>query len=279
MSFGSPTQGGKIKNATDNGSTYELHQDLEFSSWENVLETSNSGHQSFYSFPGSFAASRDPFQLPPLPLTQSCAMSTIPGQENELLDQVFADVLSKRQEFGSHSDALVDRQAYHDSLNISNLYGDQMSDENLNLQRNTYYLSLNQLQSYDFATNPVNHVERCDTVGFCDPYVSEQNRQPIQNVLQLQAFKSETDVKPYVEDKTDCPALKPRLLGDLLREGLKMLDSFDSWWSKEQSDVQSIELSSGTFRETVRSEDGDDFGISTQMTLDWHILGPSLSQD
>ncbi|KAI3462072.1 hypothetical protein Pfo_018735 [Paulownia fortunei] len=278
MSFGSITQGEKNKNPVDNGLAYELQRDLELPSWDNVDETSNAGYQSVN------------FQ-PSLPSTRSSAMSVMPGQENELLDQVFTGVFRKQQEFGSHSDGLEEWQASaSDSLDISKWSTDQKSDGNLNLGQNTYYPSLRQPLLNDLSPklNDVNQVELCDSMGLPSTYLTEQSRHPTQNDLQLQALnaagsslKSEFDGNLIVEDKTNYPALRQPLLDGVLREGLKKLDSFDRWMSNELGDVteSTMQPGSGVYWETVGSEDGDDSGISTQLPLDNYILAPSLSQD
>ncbi|KAL0289973.1 UNVERIFIED_CONTAM: Calmodulin-binding transcription activator 2 [Sesamum angustifolium] len=99
MSSGSVTHGEKNKDPMDNSLTYQLHGELEFPSWGNVVESSNAGYQSVN------------FQ-PSHPSTQSSAMSLMPGQENELLDQIFTGVLGKKQNFGSHSGGLEEWQAH-----------------------------------------------------------------------------------------------------------------------------------------------------------------------
>lgn len=93
MGFGSITQGGENKNSMDNGLAFELQRDLEFSSWNNVVESSNAGYQS-----ASYELS--------LPSNQSSQMSMMPGEDNELLDQVLSGAFRKKQEFGSHPDGL-----------------------------------------------------------------------------------------------------------------------------------------------------------------------------
>lgn len=100
MSFGSVTQGEKNKSPMDSGLTYELHQDLEFQSWGNVLEISNNGYQSVN------------FQ-PSLSSTQLGAVSIMPGHENEPLDQVFTGAFRENPGFGSHSNGLEDWQVLY----------------------------------------------------------------------------------------------------------------------------------------------------------------------
>ncbi|KAK6118384.1 hypothetical protein DH2020_047801 [Rehmannia glutinosa] len=263
-SFGSIPEGGKNNNPMDNGLTYELHRDLEFPSWQNVVESSNAGYQSVN------------FQ-PALSSAQSSALSMMPGQDNELLDQVFNGVFGKKQELGSHSGGLEEWQASdRDSLHISKWAMDQKSDSDLNLGQNTYYSSLRQPPLNDPMTklNDVNQVELCNSVGLPNTYLTEQTGHSMQNDLQLQTFNA-------VDDKINHPAIRQPLLDGVMREGLKKLDSFDRWMSKELGDVaeSTMQPGSGAYWETVGSEDVNDSGISTQVPLDNYVLSPSLSQD
>ncbi|CAK9163251.1 unnamed protein product [Ilex paraguariensis] len=85
-----------------------------------------------------------------------------------------------------------------------------------------------------------------------------------------------------MESKTDYSALKQPLLDGVQREGLKKLDSFDRWMSKELGDVNQLhtQASSESYWDTVGSEDGvGDSSIAPQEHLDTYMLGLSLSQD
>ncbi|KAL0396567.1 UNVERIFIED_CONTAM: Calmodulin-binding transcription activator 3 [Sesamum calycinum] len=268
----------KNKDPMDNGLTYQLHGELEFPSWGNVVESSNAGYQSVN------------FQ-PSHPSTQSSAMSLMPGQENELLDQIFTGVLGKKQNFGSHSGGLEEWQAPgRDSLNISKWSMDQKSDDNQNLGQNSNYPSVRPPLLFDLTTklDGANQVELCHSVELDDAYLTEHSRHPMQNDLRLQSLtavgsslKLQSDGNPKIDDKTSYPTFRQPLLDGIMGEGLRKLDSFDRWMSKELGDVteSNVQPGSGAYWETVGSEDGDDTGISTQMPLDNFILGPSLSQD
>lgn len=62
-------------------------------------------------------------------------------------------------------------------------------------------------------------------------------------------------------------------------EGLKKLDSFNRWMSKELGDVNEshMQTSSGAYWDSVEAENsGDD---SSQVRLETYMLGPSLSED
>ncbi|XP_076893545.1 calmodulin-binding transcription activator 3-like [Bidens hawaiensis] len=81
-------------------------------------------------------------------------------------------------------------------------------------------------------------------------------------------------------DETKSGSLKPPFL-EVMKEGLKKLDSFDRWMTKELGDVKESQAqsTSGTYWEAVENENGvDDSIISPQVHLDSYV-GPSLSQD
>ncbi|KAH6796636.1 hypothetical protein C2S52_021190 [Perilla frutescens var. hirtella] len=279
MRFEPITKRGETKNPTDNGLPYDFQQDIAFPSWGNVAESSsNTGYQSI------------DFQLS-LPSTQSSEMSMMRGQDNELLDHVFSGAFSKKQEFGNHSDGLGEWQAPdRGSLHMSEWSIDQKSDGTLNLGPNPNQPPLRQPLLYDLATklNGANQVELSDPVGLHNIYLTDQNSQPLENDIQLQtlnsggsSLKSEADGNLNVGDKANYPALRQPLLDGVMREGLKKLDSFDRWISKELGDVteSTLQTGSGVYWETVGGGDGDDSGISTQVPSDNYVLSPSLSQD
>ena len=132
-----------------------------------------------------------------------------------------------------------------------------------------------------------------DLVNSLGPYhthPTEKNKRPMQYEFQIQlsdvddgnSMKPELKGNLTVEGKGDYSSVRKPLLDGLLREGLKKLDSFDRWMSKELGDVNEshVQPSSGTYWETVESEDGvGDSNISTQEHLESFMLGPSLSHD
>ncbi|KAE8671519.1 Calmodulin-binding transcription activator 3 [Hibiscus syriacus] len=77
-------------------------------------------------------------------------------------------------------------------------------------------------------------------------------------------------------------ATKPHLLDGSLAEGLKKLDSFNRWMSKELGDVEESHThsNSGAYWEEVEGQNGVDVSsIPSQGQLDTFTLGPSLSHD
>ncbi|KAL6554853.1 hypothetical protein OROGR_006111 [Orobanche gracilis] len=277
MTFESILEGVKSKTPTDVGFSYGLYRNLEFPTLENVVGSSNSGYQSIN------------FQ-PLLPSTQSSSLSLMPGQDNELLNQACAGMFRKK-ELVNHSGGLEEWQASGgDLLYMTKWSIDQKSEGDLNLGQNTFYSSLKQPLLNDLMTkvNDMNQVEPCDSLGLPNTHLTEQSVQPRENDLQLQtlntgesSLRSESNGNLDVDDKTSFPALRQPLFDGLMREGLRKLDSFDRWMSKELGDVaeSTMQTTSGAYWGTVENEDGDDSGISDQVDLDNYFLGPSLSQD
>lgn len=165
---------------------------------------------------------------------------------------------------------------------------DWKSDGNLNLGQNPNHPPLRHLL-YDLTTklNDANEVEPSDSMGLHNTYLTDQNRQTLENDLQLQALnsggsslKTEPDGNLNAGDKTNYPVLRQPLLHGVMREGLKKLDSFDRWISKELDDVteSTMQPGSGVDWDSVGGGVGDDSAISTQVPSDNYVLGPSLSQ-
>lgn len=94
-------------------------------------------------------------------------------------------------------------------------------------------------------------------------------------------FKSAVESNLVMEGKPNYfSGIKQSLLdSSLTEEGLKKLDSFNRWMSKELGDVSEAHMqsSSGACWDTVEAENGVD--DSSQVCLDTYMLSPSLSQD
>uniref|UniRef100_A0A7N0U5J7 CG-1 domain-containing protein n=1 Tax=Kalanchoe fedtschenkoi TaxID=63787 RepID=A0A7N0U5J7_KALFE len=74
----------------------------------------------------------------------------------------------------------------------------------------------------------------------------------------------------------------PLLQGPVNEDGLRKLDSFNRWMSKELGDVDDsiVQSSSGAYWSAVESENViDDSGSASQGHLDADMVGPSLSMD
>lgn len=91
----------------------------------------------------------------------------------------------------------------------------------------------------------------------------------------------ETSNNVIAEEKTSLPSLK-QPFADILQaeDGLKKMDSFNRWMSKELADVSEIHIhSGGAYWDSVEGETGIDSGISPQELENTFSLSPSLSQD
>ncbi|CAI9758229.1 unnamed protein product [Fraxinus pennsylvanica] len=249
-SFESITQMENNKDFMDNGLTYEPRHDLDNQVWENVVECGSDGYQALNFQPAQ------------------SSMGMMLGQENELLGQVVSGAIGNRhEEFGSHSNGLEEWQWSMDQK----------------LPENSRYDPYSEIHN-------VNNEELYNSIGSCNTQRANQSKHPLHTDYQKQDvydefgsdLKSESNGHLNVEDNANYPALRQPYLDGLLKEGLKKLDSFDRWMSKELGDVTEShkQPGSGAYWETVGIEDGgDDSGISAQVPLDNYILGPSLSQD
>lgn len=94
-------------------------------------------------------------------------------------------------------------------------------------------------------------------------------------------LKSVQENNVFLEGKPNyISGIKQSLLdSSFTDEGLKKLDSFNRWMSKELGDVNEshMQTSSEAYWDTVEAENAD--GDSSQVRLDTYMLGPSLSQD
>ncbi|KAF3439335.1 hypothetical protein FNV43_RR17612 [Rhamnella rubrinervis] len=188
---------------------------------------------------------------PSFSATPSDNIGIIQKQGQETSGQLFADGFGKRQEFGSHPQVQEDRKASEGSSSclpkwptIQDLY-----------QGTTCNLTSK------YPEQEINGVE----------------------LLQLQHSNTEheSDLKSVLEGKPNYISGKKQSLLDSshTEEGLKKLDSFNRWMSKELGDVNEshMQTSSGSYWDTVDAENGVD--DSSQVRLDNYMLSPSLSQD
>ncbi|KAM7513614.1 hypothetical protein LguiA_003197 [Lonicera macranthoides] len=236
-------EGDKGKNSSSAGLTYEPWKQLDLQSWENLLQNNTSGIQSA------------PFQSL-LSSAQPDTENILPGRGNEILGQIFTDAFGEKHELGNYPQGEEEWQTSEsDASHISKWSMDQKLDTEL---------------AYDF-TNKFHGAE-------------QNNHGDLQ--IQLRNVESGNSLKPESEsnltgEKSNYSPLKPPLLSNFMNEGLKKLDSFDRWMSKELGDVNEskVQSSSGSYWEVVGSEDGiDDSSISPQVRLDTY-MSPSLSQD
>ncbi|XP_057495888.1 calmodulin-binding transcription activator 1-like isoform X2 [Actinidia eriantha] len=266
MDFGSLTEAKKGKNSVNAALTYPPEKHLDFPSWEDVLENSGTGIQSV-PFQPSLSANRP-----------DTTMSFNSGRGNEPRGQFFTEGCSTKQEVGSYPH-------HQDKLQTS-------EDDSSHISKWSLDPKLHKDSSSHLIPGLHGEGHNVDLLNSADPRYenpSDQNKHYTQTDFQMHltygeggAMKSELESNLTVERKAEPSPLKQPLLDGLLKEGLKKLDSFDRWMSKELGDVNEshVQSSSGTYWETVEAEDGvDDSSIASQAHLGAYMLGPSLSQD
>ncbi|XP_074334877.1 calmodulin-binding transcription activator 3-like isoform X1 [Apium graveolens] len=249
MDFVTLAQSDKINDNIGARLTYNPQTYLDFPSWENGLGK--------ITAPVPFQASHSSSQS---------TINIIPGQGNEILVQVSEDAFDKTQEFG----------------NLSHNLGEWQSFEGGSLQLPKFSMD----QELRLASKNDQHSRLYEgQVGSPNLYNSLDSQHLDMPNGQLAISEVESFMKTgqeNVDEKSNYPALKQPHLGGIMKDGLKKLDSFDRWMSKELGDVNEpqIQSSSGTYWEAVGSEVGVvDSNISSQVELDTYIMSPSLSQD
>lgn len=150
-----------------------------------------------------------------------------------------------------HSNTVDDVSSFHEGLNAANLLN-SLAPCHMNSDKTNDYSIPNDLQ--------------------IQPSTTEQ-----EYYLKSISKRNET-----IEGKANhASAIKPLLDGPFT-EGLKKLDSFNRWMSRELGDVDDTQTQSNseTYWDTVESENGvDESSVPLQVRLDSYMLGPSLSQD
>ncbi|KAG9151641.1 hypothetical protein Leryth_001942 [Lithospermum erythrorhizon] len=216
----------------------------------------------------------DQFQ-PSFSTMTSNTISMTHVQGNEMLNQVIGDGLDPSQGFRDNGGCLEEWQ--NPGIDVSCV-------SNWTMNQKAYMGS-------PFC--PPDSLNEGSHVGFSNMFnvmdaPSGKITHPMQNspVHKINADieaspKPELPAHLSTEEKADHSSLKqPFLFG--LKEGLKKLDSFDRWMSKEFEDVNDthIHSNSGTYWEAVGNDDvGDDSDLGPQVPLDSFVLPPSISQD
>lgn len=176
---------------------------------------------------------------PSFSVPQSANLGVIQKQEQDPLEQLFPNGFSKRPEFGCHP---------------------QVQDEWQNSHTGTTY---NLTSRYHEEVNSVELLQ-----------IQQESTEHEEYLKSLSKSNVPTEEKSYIS------GIKQALLdGSFAEEGLKKLDSFNRWMSKELGDVNESHMptSSRDDWDTVESENCVD--DSNQARLDSYVLSPSLSQD
>ncbi|KAM5577233.1 hypothetical protein ABKV19_007867 [Rosa sericea] len=245
VDFSSLSQAYKTEDGIDAGDTYEPRKDREFALWDD-MENSATGIQSFQ---------------PSLSATHSDTMGSFP--KIETLGHLHTDSFDKRLVYGIENRPKV-QQNWQTSEGSSNWPVDQ---------------SLQSPTEYNVTTKLDEGADTTDLLKSLGPFLMDPDKQ---NDLQFHLSNTDTISKrnDSIERKADHPsAIKPLLGFD---DGLKKLDSFNRWMSKEFEDVDEPQMqsSSGAYWDTVESENEvDESSVPLQVRLDSYMLGPSLSHD
>ncbi|KAG9139866.1 hypothetical protein Leryth_015247 [Lithospermum erythrorhizon] len=230
------------------GATYVSNQSLDLPSWSDILESGTETYQSV-QFQPSF--------------------STIPSNTVSI-----GDGLSPMQEFRDDGGRLEEWQ--NPGIDSSHLSSWTMNQK-------TYIDSPLSPSSLNEATNMglpnIVNLKGTPTGKIANPMQDSQVHEI--NAEGETSLEPELPAHPSTEEKADHLSLKkPLLFG--LKEGLKKLDSFDRWMSKELEDVSDthIQSSSGTYWDAVANEDGGNASdLGPQAPLESFLLSPSISQD
>lgn len=138
-----------------------------------------------------------------------------------------------------------------------------------------------ELNEVDFQKSLEKHLVHPDKQNRClgknepqDKLLSEKDNNKVKSDLETSMSLDEIDDNTYF-------TLKQTLLdGPATEEGLKKLDSFNQWMSKELGDVDvlNIQSTSGAYWDTVESQNGvDSPTFSPHVHLDTYHLDPSIS--
>ncbi|RDX66086.1 Calmodulin-binding transcription activator 2, partial [Mucuna pruriens] len=265
VNYISPTQGNKINDVHNVGLTNESPKPLDFSSWEGILEA---GSQHV------------PFQ-PLFPVTQPVNMGINSNfsQGDDIMVPHLTTSIAKHHENGSLIQAEENWQAYGvDSLRMSSWPIDSV------YSRSTCEVS---------CSNREQEVNEVDFQKSLEQYLlhpHKQNKVLVQNDPQEKLLNAKEKLKSDLEanrsldgiEETYFTFKRTLLDGSPAEEGLKKLDSFNQWMSKELGDVEESNKSStsGAYWDTVESE--NEVGSTTipsQGHLDTYVLDPSISRD
>lgn len=132
----------------------------------------------------------------------------------------------------------------------------------------------------------VNDVDFQKSLEQCLLHSHKQNKVLMQNDLQEKLLNEKEKIKSNLEaygiEDTYLSFKRTLLDGPPAEEGLKKLDSFNQWMSKELGDVEESNKpsTSGGYWDTVESENEvGNTTIPSQGHLDTYVLDPSVSHD
>ncbi|XVE83136.1 hypothetical protein DITRI_Ditri16bG0063300 [Diplodiscus trichospermus] len=238
------THSDKDREYNDAGITHEPQKNLDFTSWEDVLENYTPGVES--------AQYQLPFSL----------------KQHDTMGQLFDNSFLKKQEFEDQSPAQEEWQASEgESSELTKWPLDQKLHPDLR---------------YDLASRfheQVNH--HVHPGKQYDPSIQNNQLTDRSNGNNGYAPKPDSENHSLLEGKSIYSAAMRQHLfdGSLAEEGLKKLDSFNRWMSKELGDVDESHTQSSSRAYWDAVEGHDVSTIPSQGQLDTFMLGPSLSHD
>ncbi|OMO73091.1 IQ motif, EF-hand binding site [Corchorus olitorius] len=239
------TQPDKNTEYNDAGLTYKPQKNLDITSWEDVL--------------GNCTPGVDSVQYQPQ-FTSTC----------DTMGQPFNNSILRRQEFEDPLHVQEGQASQGDSSHLSKWPLDQKlhPDLRFDLSYRNHEQEINHLVHPDKQqNNSIKYNQKTEPSNGKDGHVLKVDSQ---NHLTL-------------EGKSISSAMRQHLLdGSSADEGLKKLDSFNRWMSKELGDVEESHMqpSSGAYWDAVEGQNGVDVSVMpSQGQLDTFFLGPSISQD
>ncbi|XP_027920339.1 calmodulin-binding transcription activator 3 isoform X2 [Vigna unguiculata] len=267
VNYISLTQDRKIIDIHNGGLIYESPKPLGFSSWEDILEN-NGGNQHM------------PFQpLFPEMQPDDMAVSSNFCQGYDIMVPHLTTSMAKLHDNGSLIQAEGSWQGYSvDSLRVSSWPIDNV------------HSSSACEASCSNCEHEVNEVDIQESLEQSLLHQHKQNKvlmlnDPQEMLLNTkEKLKSDFEASRTLDGIEDTPFTFKRtpLDGSPAEEGLKKLDSFNQWMSKELGDVEESNKpsTSGAYWDTVESEsEVGSTTIPSQGHLDTYVLDPSVSNE
>lgn len=261
------SQANETKYINNVGLTCELSKVLGFSSWQDILENKAGSHNvPFQSFPET-----EP--------NNTGINSTSQGYET----------------MGQHLTISITKQYDNRSFIPAEAEGNWQASGFNSLSASTWpkdsaYSGSSCEVSYSDNEQEVNEVDFQQSLEQFLLHTHQQNKVLMQNSPHEILLKAEDKLKSDlgidkslvgIED-THFTSKKTLLSVSVAEEGLKKLDSFNRWMSKELGDVEesSKHSPSSAYWDTVESENGvDSTTIPSQVHLENYVLDPSICYD
>ncbi|XP_047149182.1 calmodulin-binding transcription activator 1 [Vigna umbellata] len=264
MNYISLTQDRKFIDIHNGGLTYESPKPLGFSSWEDILE--NNGESQHMPFQPLFP------EMQP----DEMAVNSSFCQGYDIMVPHLTTSIAKLHDNGSLIQAEGSWQGYSvDSLRVSSWPIDNIHSSS------TCEVSCSNCE------HEVNEIDIQKSLQQSLLHQHKQNKVLMQNdpqEIMLDYLKSDFEASRTLDGIEDQRFTFKRTLldGSPAEEGLKKLESFNQWMSKELGDVEESNKpsTSGAYWDTVESEsEVGSTTIPSQGHLDTYVLDPSVSNE